>query len=191
MLAIPAFEIGVWNAWIPVLPYFFINFVLTFFLKAFKDRKSTFWTFPRYTRLEKMYLLLFYVIMMGLWVYSVFLPLATGTIWFYSGLFVYLVGIAFLILTMQTFSATPIDTPNVTGTYSISRHPWYIGMILIYIGTGIASASWVYILLVLIWSIAIRNCLMIVEERECYERFGNAYLEYMKRTPRWIGIHKS
>jgi protein-S-isoprenylcysteine O-methyltransferase Ste14 len=32
---------------------------------------------------------------------------------------------------------------------------------------------------------------MIEEEREFVERFGNAYKEYMNKTPRWIGIPKS
>jgi protein-S-isoprenylcysteine O-methyltransferase Ste14 len=191
MSLVPAFEIGVWNAWILIVPYLFMNFGLTFLLNAFKNRKSTFWAFPSYTGLERMYLLLFAVIFFSLSVYSVFLPLATGTVWFYTGLSVYLLGFAFLILTMLTFTSTPIDKPNTTSVYRISRHPWYIGMFSIYIGTGIASASWVYLLLTLIWLAAIRNCLMIVEEHECCERFGDAYREYINRTPRWIGIPKS
>jgi protein-S-isoprenylcysteine O-methyltransferase Ste14 len=191
MSLVPAFEIGVWNAWILIVPYLFMNFGLTSLLNAFKNRKSTFWAFPSYTGLERMYLLLFAVIFFSLSVYSVFLPLATGTVWFYTGLSVYLLGFAFLILTMLTFTSTPIDKPNTTSVYRISRHPWYIGMFSIYIGTGIASASWVYLLLTLIWLAAIRNCLMIVEEHECCERFGDAYREYINRTPRWIGIPKS
>jgi protein-S-isoprenylcysteine O-methyltransferase Ste14 len=188
MSLIPAFKIGVWNAWIFIVPYFFMNFGLTFLLKAFKNRKSTFWAFPQYNRLEKMYLLLFYVIQIGLSVYSIFLPLAVGTAWLYAGLFVYLLGIAFLSLTMRTFTTTPVDKPNTAGIYRITRHPWYIGLLGIYIGVGIASASWVYILANIIWIPIIRNLLMVVEERECCERFGDIYREYMNRTPRWIGI---
>jgi protein-S-isoprenylcysteine O-methyltransferase Ste14 len=191
MSAVPAFDIGVWNAWIFLVPYIFTNFVLTFLLAAFKKRKSTFWAFPPYTRLEKIYLLFFYIIMFGLWVYSVFLPLAIDSVWFYAGLAVYLLGFAILILTMLTFNATSIDKPNTASVYRITRHPWYIGMFLIYFGTGIASASWVYSLLTIIWLVPIRNCLMIIEERECCERFGDAYREYMNRTPRWIGMPKS
>jgi protein-S-isoprenylcysteine O-methyltransferase Ste14 len=191
MSLVPASDIGVWNAWIFIVPYFFMNFVLTFLLKSFKNRKSTFWAFPQYTGLEKIYLLLFYVINIGLTVYSIFLPLAVGTAWLYAGLFIYLLGIAFLGLTMRTFTTTPIDKPNTTGIYRITRHPWYLGLLSIYIGIGIASASWVYLLACLIWIPIIRNLLMIVEERECCERFGDAYLEYMNRTPRWIGIPKS
>jgi protein-S-isoprenylcysteine O-methyltransferase Ste14 len=187
MSLIPSFELGLWNAWIFVVPYILANFVLTPLL----IRRKTFWTFPSYTRIQRMYLMLFMVIFGGLTVYSIFLPLATGTVWFYAGLFIYLLGFAFLILTMRIFTTTSEDKPNTTGVYRISRHPWYIGMFTIYIGMGVASASWVFLLLALIWLAPIRNCLMIVEERECVERFGNAYKEYMNKTPRWIGLPKS
>jgi protein-S-isoprenylcysteine O-methyltransferase Ste14 len=190
MSLIPAFEIGLWNAWIFIVPYMFVALGLPFFLAAFQKRKATFWKFPSYTRIERMYLVLFYVLMFGIFVYSIFLPLATGTVWFYAGLVVYLLGWVFLFLAMRTFATTPVDKPNTTGIYRISRHPWYIGMFFVYIGTSIASASWVFLLLALIFSAPIRNALMIVEERECVERFGNAYLEYMNRTPRWLGIPK-
>ena len=31
----------------------------------------------------------------------------------------------------------------------------------------------------------------ITEERHCLEEYGDAYRDYMNRTPRWIGIPKS
>jgi protein-S-isoprenylcysteine O-methyltransferase Ste14 len=191
MTLIPAFEIGVWNAWIFIVPYIFTNFVLTLLLTAFKVRKSTFWSFPSYTGFDRMCFLLYVFLMGGLSVYSVFLPLTIGTIWFYAGLAVYLVGFAFLVLAMHTFTATPVDKPNTTGIYCVSRHPWYIGLFSIYIGIGIASASWVYLLVTLIWLATYRNVLILPEERFCLEKFGNAYREYVNRTPRWIGIPKA
>jgi protein-S-isoprenylcysteine O-methyltransferase Ste14 len=117
--------------------------------------------------------------------------LAIGTAWLYTGLFVSLLGFVFLVLAMSTFITNPVDKPNTAGIYRISRHPWYIGLFSIYIGVGIASASWLYILVTLIWSVTYRNVLMIPEERHCFEKFGDTYQEYMNRTPRWIGIPKS
>jgi protein-S-isoprenylcysteine O-methyltransferase Ste14 len=32
--------------------------------------------------------------------------------------------------------------------------------------------------------------MILVEERTCLNKFGNAYREYMDRTPRWLGIPK-
>ncbi len=188
----PAFELGVWNAWIFILPYILTIFGLPPLLKrkSLIKKESTFWASPSYTRLERIYSQLSYVILVVLWLYSIFLPLATGTVWFYSGLAVYLLGFAFLVLAMRTFISTPVDKPNTTGIYRISRHPAYLGLFSIFIGTGIASASWVYLLLALMW-LAPMNALVIPEERMCCERFGDAYREYMNKTPRWIGVPKS
>jgi len=38
--------------------------------------------------------------------------------------------------------------------------------------------------------IILMNILAIPEERFCLEKYGDAYREYMNRTPRWIGIPK-
>jgi len=188
MSLIPAFEIGVWNAWIFIIPYLLMNFGLPFLVI---NRKSTFWAWPSYARLERTYLLAGMLFMGSMWIYSIFLPLSLGKAWFYGGLAVYLMGWAFLILAMLVFTSNPVDKPNTTGVYRISRHPWYIGMFLLYIGTGIASASWVYILVALLLLATYRSAYLIPEERMCCEKFGDAYREYMNRTPRWIGMPKS
>jgi len=160
-------------------------------LSLIKKESPAFWASPSLTRLERMYAWLLRVIAAVLLLYSVFLPLAIGTMWLYAGLSVYLMGFAFLILATLAFITTPVDKPNTTGIYSISRHPVYLGTWSLFIGIGIASASWVYILLALILLAPMRNAVLIPEERQCCERFGNAYREYMNRTPRWIGIPKS
>jgi protein-S-isoprenylcysteine O-methyltransferase Ste14 len=35
------------------------------------------------------------------------------------------------------------------------------------------------------------NMKVVSEERFCLKEYGDAYREYMNRTPRWIGITKS
>jgi hypothetical protein len=112
-----------------------------------------------YVGLERMYVWLLIVIGSILGLYSVFLPLAFGTVWFYAGLAVYLTGWTFMVLATLVFIATPADKPNTTGIYSISRHPIYLGWSSVFISMGIASASWVYILLALVSLAPIRMLL--------------------------------
>ena len=188
MSAIPAFETGVWNAWILIIPYLLVNFGLPFLSVR---KKSTFWVFPPYTGLEKMYLVAQQALMGCLLIYSIFLPLNTGTAWFYAGLPVYLIGVVFVTTAMLTFIVTQVDKPNTTGLYRISRHPMYLGILLVYIGISIAGASWLYLLLALLYLGTYRNVYIIPEERFCCEKFGDSYREYMHRTPRWIGIPKT
>jgi protein-S-isoprenylcysteine O-methyltransferase Ste14 len=74
--------------------------------------------------------------------------------------------------------------------YRYSRHPIALGTVLPFIGAGIASASWLFLLLAaILWIIS--HFSAIAEERATAKKFGEAYSEYMKKTPRWIGIPKS
>ena len=66
----------------------------------------------------------------------------------------------------------------------------FIFWILVFIGIAIASASWLFLLLLAILTV-ITHLMILVEERTCLNKFGNAYCEYMNRTARWIGIPKS
>lgn len=83
-----------------------------------------------------------------------------------------------------------MNRPATKGIYRISRNPSYLGGFLIFIGIGIASASWLFLLLIAIF-IILQHILIGAEERWCLEKYGDAYREYMNRTPKWIGTPKS
>jgi protein-S-isoprenylcysteine O-methyltransferase Ste14 len=131
-----------------------------------------------------------YVVYLAVFGYSVFLPLKFNTVWFYVGLFIYLLGVTFDFLAGVSWATNPLDKPITTGIYSISRHPMDFGNVVVIVGTGIACASWVLPLLGIV-GITLMNMSAVHEERVCLQKFGNAYREYMNRTPRWIGIPKS
>lgn len=99
---------------------------------------------------------------------------------------------AWIFMTMATlsFATTPLSRPNTAGVYRISRHPMYFGVLLIFIGIGIATASWVFLLATMIFLILF-SILRRVEERFLLEKYGDVYWEYMIRTPRWIGIPRT
>ena len=67
----------------------------------------------------------------------------------------------------------------------------YFGFLLIYIGVGIAYASWIFLLIALVYFLALHYVLLTPEERLCLEKFGSTYQEYMDKTPKWIGLPKS
>jgi len=123
-------------------------------------------------------------------IYSIFLPLQLGTLWFYIGLPFFLIGLVILTAATVNFATVPTEKPATKGAYYFSRHPLYLSMIIIYIGIGIASASWVFILLGIANILWIRTE-AIVEERYCLERYDKDYRVYINKTPRWIGIPQS
>ncbi len=193
----PAFELGLWNAWVLVLLMFLIimglsPLVIRLFFGSTKSRESSkrHSTRPQYTEFEKKLYYLSTVTFLATLIYSVFLPLKLGTGWFYAGLFVYLLGMIFGFIAMINFAAAPLDKPATEGVYRFSRHPMYFSMFLMFIGIGIACFSWVFVLLTMIW-FAVSDREVVAEERLCLETYGKAYREYMNRTPRWIGIPKS
>jgi protein-S-isoprenylcysteine O-methyltransferase Ste14 len=124
-------------------------------------------------------------------VYSIFLPLRLGSIWFYVGLPIALVGTVTYIMVIVSFVTTPIgEKPITTGLYRYSRHPMYITQLVMLIGVGIASASWLFLLLTIVYT-GLGFMYAGSEERICLQKYGDAYQEYMERTPRWIGLPKS
>ena len=188
MSLIPEFELGLWNAWIFVLPMILSIVVIISIMKrrggGFEEEASVM------NEKEKKFDKILMVVNFALYVYPIFLPLKLGTAWFYVGLLIYLLAWIFGIKTYLDFATTPMDKPVTKGVYRISRNPMYLGGFVMYIAIGIASASWIYILLAMMY-IALNHILVGTEERVCLKKYGTAYLEYRNKTPKWIGIPKS
>jgi protein-S-isoprenylcysteine O-methyltransferase Ste14 len=124
-------------------------------------------------------------------IYSFFLPLKLGTIWFYVGLPISILGIILPVISGVSFATAPLDKPVTTGVYRISRNPEYFSVFLQYLGIGISGLSWVFTLCAVAWIISFHVEVVQSEEPSLIEKYGDAYREYMNRTPRWIGVPKS
>jgi protein-S-isoprenylcysteine O-methyltransferase Ste14 len=184
---IPAFELGLWNAWILVIPILIIFFSD---MRATASRESGKAGDFQTTRKENIIGYGFFLSMVVSWVYAVFLPLQLGTIWLYSGLIICLFGMVFTIVAIMNFATSPKNKVITTGLYRFTRNPTYIGLVLMQTGIGIACSSWLYLLLTAILMIML-NTGLPSEERFCLYLYGDDYRKYMNRTPRWIGIPKS
>jgi len=186
MSLIPAFGIGVWNAWVfmlgSLIPVFFMPLIA-----RGREKEASFTA--HFSKMQKNALLSLHIIYFLLVIYSIFVPLKLGTVWFYVGLPIFLLGLVPYIMVSVNFATTPIDKPVTRGIYRYSRHPMYLSPFLIFIGAGIASASWVFLLLSVVY-IIMPFLFVGAEERFCLEKYGDAYGEYMDRTPRWVGIPK-
>lgn len=66
----------------------------------------------------------------------------------------------------------------------------YLTDFLFFLGLGIATASWIFLLFSILW-VATNFFLGNPEERDCLDKYSDSYREYMSRTPRWLGIPKS
>jgi protein-S-isoprenylcysteine O-methyltransferase Ste14 len=183
---IPAFELGLWNAWIFILPIIIISILGPKILgKRASEEASSF------TKKMKTVSNLSSLVVFLPFAYSIFLPLELGTIWLVIGLLIYLMLMLFLVISLWNFATTPVDELATRGVYSISRNPGYLSMSLIDIGIGVACLSWIFLLVAVVNFLLLRWYVLVVEEPFLTEKYGDAYREYMNRTPRWIGFPKS
>jgi len=183
MSLVPVFEIGVWNAWI-LTTLLFLFIMLTGLLP--KDIGKRLTPAEETQKIRTVMLIVFFTMI----VCSIFLPLRLGTAWFYMGLAVYVLGFVISCAALLTIAATKPGEPFTTGMYRYSRHPLALGTLLPMIGAGIASASWLFLVLLVIL-LVIYRFLAIAEENATTKKFGDTYIKYIARTPRWIGPPKS
>lgn len=183
MSLVPVLRIGVWNAWI-FMVLLFLLIMLSGLLPKDIGKRITPAKEAKKTR--NMMLIVFFTLM----IYSIFLPLKTGGIWFYAGLAVYILGLIISAAALFSIGATKPGDPFTTGIYRYSRHPISLGTLLSVIGVGIASASWLFLLLSAMM-IVVSHILAISEERATAKKFGSVYNDYTAQTPRWIGLPKA
>jgi protein-S-isoprenylcysteine O-methyltransferase Ste14 len=185
------FKIGFWNAWIltlfTVLHPLIMNVVDEAFGTGNINQKMG--DVPL-EKGEKRPIPISTVLLIVLFVFSIFLPLKLGTSWFYLGLVVYLVGIVMFLGSIIIVAKTPMGQIFTRGMYRYSRHPLYVSFIFIFVGISVASASWLFLLLSMGWMV-FPISQVGSEEKRCLAFFGVEYQEYMNRTPKWLGIPKS
>lgn len=183
---LPDFALTWQNGFLPMVPLF----ILRFGAPAVIDRNAMprLDFFPPTIGIERAALTIYFITNTTL----IFSPLAmrlgiSGPGWT-AGLVLYLSGCAFFALSVIAFCRRAGLTRS--GIYRLSRNPMYIGYYLIFLGTGFMLGSWVYLLLVQVYQLAV-HFLVLSEERWCLETYGAAYRHYLDEVPRYLLIRKS
>ena len=188
MSFLPPFKIGIWNAWI-----FMSVFVLQMIIIMFSDKRTRERShvppeakrnkFERYIGIIAN---IFWLLALG---YSIFLPLLFGSMWFYTGLTVFIIGLIIMGIATVNFITTSPDQMITKGAYRLSRHPMYLATFFICLGSGIAGVSGLFIFISVIMALCFHQEALI-EERYCLDNYREAYKVYMNSVPRWLGIPK-
>ena len=84
----------------------------------------------------------------------------------------------------------PLPKALVTdGVFRWTRNPGYLGLLIALFGIALIFAfDWLLILIVPTW-VALNLAVVRHEELYLQQRFGRAYQDYTKRTPRYFFIH--
>jgi protein-S-isoprenylcysteine O-methyltransferase Ste14 len=186
MLWVPSFEIGVWNAWLFMIIYP-LQWLAVIILPQHIAERTNHAPEIIQTRQDKIMAWLTQGFWVGATLYSIFLPFNMGMGWLWAGLVLFIIGLSVLVMASFAVAGTPEERPFASGVYRFSRHPMYFSMFLVYLGVSIAAASWLFFLITVI-TFFLQRYQAKKEERQCCQQFGNAYREYMGRTPMWLGV---
>lgn len=182
MSIIPDFEIGLWNAWLGMLILLIpSNFPLIIKSEAGKRAFDVSFFTPKENKVKNLFSAIYCLAL----IYSIFVPLKRETMLFSAGLVIFILGLVFYAVATINYVTTPLDEPITKGVYKISRHPIYFFHDIAFVGVCIASASWVLLLLFVLYN-RLHHITIKAEERFLLDKFGDAYREYMSKTPRYF-----
>jgi protein-S-isoprenylcysteine O-methyltransferase Ste14 len=112
------------------------------------------------------------------------------------GFIIILVGLTIIFIAARQFKAVnttinPIKPENASvlvnnGIFSYSRNPMYLGMLLIIIGFSIIQNLMAIIAIMPIWIIYMTYLQIIPEEEAMKILFKEDFVNYCKKTRRWI-----
>ena len=83
----------------------------------------------------------------------------------------------------------PFEEPSAlltSGPFRISRHPMYLGMLMILIGTSILLGSLITFVFPVLFVVMMEIIFIIFEEKNMIKMFNIKYLAYKKTVRRWI-----
>ena len=121
--------------------------------------------------------------------FSIELPTLLGYITIVAGLIIIFVAAKQFKAANTTINPTKPETASVlvsNGVFSYSRNPMYLGMLIIIIGFSIIHNLIAIIVFMPLWIIYMINFQIIPEEEAMKILFKEDFLNYSKKTRRWI-----
>ncbi len=187
MAIIEHISIGWLNGWWFTAVFGLVN--LYFLVKYRNHRRFSkrLFRFPTFDSVFERVISMINVIlfMRGMMIFSIFISFDIRNVWFYVGLSMYLVGLAFYINALKSFAETREDRPVVTDVYRLSRHPMQIFSLIMWVGVGIATTNWIVLLICSIQPF-LAYYFLRCQERFCLEQYGEEYQTYLQKTPRYL-----
>ncbi len=114
--------------------------------------------------------------------------------WRYFGILVILMGFMLTLANLKLF--LKLGTPPrpglrakklvTDGAFRFSRNPMYLGFITMLAGVAILLGSFSPLFVIPVFALILHSGFVLREEKWMEKWFGDSYLEYKKKTPRWI-----
>ena len=153
-----------------------------------KEKRGKILTYvPQGSILEKIATVLNIASRYAAMVLSFFLPISWNSFTFWVGNALYATGLVLSTVAMWQFSKEDLDRPITTGLYRVSRNPMHVMGFVMNIGIALVANN------LLLWICTAINIIasypmFFMQERFCLDKYGKAYEDYMRRTPRILLI---
>jgi len=181
---IPEIQIGLFNAWLPALPLWTIGWIFLIVTNRNTAQRlvNRSWYNKKDQKIGFIFLLSYYLM-----IFITFItPLkSVKSIWFISGMIIYLLSLIPLITSYYIYAKAPLDEPILKGIYRYSRNPMYFFATMSFFGIFIATNS-LLLLITLIICTTSQHFLILAEERYCIGEYKEEYKKYMKKVPRYF-----
>jgi protein-S-isoprenylcysteine O-methyltransferase Ste14 len=129
--------------------------------------------------------------LIGGFVISLLVPLVSGVL-FIVGLCFYIGGLTVVGFTFYSFAHN--RGLVTTGIHRYSRNPGYVGWVFVIFGLcliGWSPSFWsVLFLIYFIITPLYFHWTVLLEEKFLANKYGNSYREYLRSTPRYLGVPK-
>ena len=131
--------------------------------------------------------------LLALLVVSISTPIVTGTLFWIGCVVLIIAGIVY-VSTIAAFVKAQKGLATI-GIYQVSRNPMYIAMFLVFFAFILMAWQTEPIMGILtafitLSSVFIIHWMVLGEEQFLAKKYGNAYREYIDKTPRYIGMFK-
>ncbi|MBU4446584.1 hypothetical protein KJ656_16135 [bacterium] len=177
-------QIGLLNGWWFSLCFLIVNWLMILnFPKHFKVRVLKRPDFSTY--IQRITAFLGFAIFQGIIFYSVFIPIKFNGILFYAGLLIFISGIFGYSTALFNYATTDPKLPVTKGIYKYSRNPQQLMSSVLWIGAGLTMQSWIIVFACLL-QLIIAYPGFIAQEQSCRNKYGQKYIDYMEKTPRYF-----
>jgi protein-S-isoprenylcysteine O-methyltransferase Ste14 len=114
--------------------------------------------------------------------------------WNLTGIVLLIIGVCLNLVADAAFkrertTVKPFEKSSaliVSGVFTLSRHPMYLGMILILLGIAILMGTLSPLIIVALFGILMELVFVETEERMLGEQFGERWLAYRNNVRKWI-----
>lgn len=171
------------NSFFTVIPLILIRFRLLSILDKEALKRAAF--FAPLIGKEKAAYWFYQISNILIFVYLCFLKITTDPYWFYVGLVIYGLGVLLCLVSVSNFAKPAENGINLKGLYRVSRNPMYVAYFIYFLGCVLLTQSLILLAILLVFQIS-AHWIILSEERWCVNKFGEEYINYMKKVRRYI-----